>query len=109
MLCPPGGSGLQSELRLQGEPAGHHMDHGAGGGHDHGADHAGAGHADHGHEDGAFDKCNLCSAFCSLTPFVSEPQTLLDPPDLADAEFPALSPPAPSFVCGGQERPPRTI
>jgi len=105
MLCPMG------ESSVQGESATHHQgDHGPAG-HDghHEVDQAGAGHHAGGHDHGAHDACNLCAAFCSLTPFVGEEHPAVAPPDLTDVGFPALRAPAPSFVSGGQERPPRTI
>jgi hypothetical protein len=90
------------------------MHHGAGG-HDHGVgapelvqhDH-GAG-ALHDHEKSCQDKCNLCSASCSATPLVSTIAGVPEPRDLVSASFPHLSVPAPSFLSGGQERPPRSI
>lgn len=103
MLCPVGSSGMQSELR-HGEHAGHHgMDH-----HEAGHDHNGAAHHD-GHDHEATDKCNMCSAFCSLTPLLSDVPALPEPEALPAIKFPDLSTPAPSFLSDGQERPPRTI
>lgn len=61
-----------------------------------------------GHDHGAVDKCHLCSAFCSLTPMMSETPRLPEPAVLSSLSFPDLSTPAPSFVSDGQERPPRT-
>ncbi|NUO71086.1 MAG: hypothetical protein HOQ10_00015 [Frateuria sp.] len=111
MLCPVGSIGMQSELRMHEHPASHEaMDHGAAHAHaDHQHDHAGAGHHDDGQGQGASDKCNMCSAYCSLTPLVSEVPTLLEPVDLAAVKFPDLSSPAPTFLSDGQERPPRSI
>jgi len=107
MLCPVGGAGMQVELRAAGPGAHHEMD----GSHDHheAADpaHAGSEHRD-GHDPGVADKCNMCSAFCSLTPLLSEPPRLPEPMALPSVKFPDLSTPAPSFVSDGQERPPRT-
>lgn len=76
------------------EHAAAHHDHSAPADHDHG---------------GASDKCNMCSAFCSLTPLTSNPAALFQPLEMAAASFPDLSAPAPSFFSGGQERPPRSI
>ena len=104
MLCPPAGVGAHTEMRLMGhEQAGH--------------DHIGESHAHHQHEDGeqhdhgmsSEDKCNLCSAFCSLTPMLSEIVGIEEPRDFIDASFPVLSVPAPSFLSDGEERPPRSI
>lgn len=106
MLCPPTGIGTQSKVRL--------MDHKAIG-HDH---HVGAAASvQHVHDDGAQhdhglsgqDKCNLCSALCSLTPLVSEHAGVAEPRDLAATRFPGFSSPAPSFLSDGQDRPPRSI
>ncbi len=102
MLCPGGSAGLQSELRLADPHAGHAMDHGAAPVGD-GAAH----HGDHAAE--AADKCNMCSAFCSLTPLASESPRLPEPEALPGIKFPDLCTPAPSFLSDGQERPPRTI
>ena len=108
MLCPVGSSGMQSELRI-GEHAHHDMDsmdsmdH-----HEVAHDHGSAGHHD-GHDHGAVDKCNICSAFCSLTPLVSNAPKLPEPAALPSVKFPDFSTPAPSFLSDGQERPPRTI
>ncbi len=101
MLCPVGSSGLQSELRLE-QPHPHDMDHAKAHGHDHAGHHGG-------HDHGAADKCNMCSALCSLTPLLSEAPRLPEPEALAGIKFPDVSTPAPSFVSDGQERPPRTF
>lgn len=106
MLCPPAGVGTQSEVPL--------MDHQAVG-HDH--QDGTAASVQHVHDDGAQhdhglsgqDQCNLCSAFCSLTPLVSEHAGVAEPRDLATNRFPGFSAPAPSFLSDGQERPPRSI
>lgn len=54
------------------------------------------------------DKCNLCSAFCSLTPLMSAVLGVL-PRDLAYTLLPDPSAPAANFLSDGQERPPRSI
>ena len=111
MLCPVGSTGMQNELRVHDHPMGHEaMDHVDGSctmlpPHDH----ASAGHSDDGHDHAASDKCNTCSAYCSLTPLLSSDSTFLEPPDLAAVKFADQSAPPPSFVSDGQERPPRTI
>lgn len=103
MLCPFGGSGMQAELQVVEPHAGHHtMDH-----HEAGHDPDGGQHEDHDH--GAKDKCNMCSAFCSLTPLLSDVPRLPEPGALPAMKFPDFSTPAPSFLSDGQERPPRTI
>lgn len=108
MLCEVGGFGMQSEL-----PIGGHDDHAGSheAAHDHHAaahDHEGAGQHE-GHDHGAGNKCNMCSAFCSLTPLVSDAPRLPEPAALPSVRFPDFSTPAPSFLSDGQERPPRTI
>jgi hypothetical protein len=112
MLCPTAGAGLQSEVRIGGQPMGHHaMTDAAAAAQGHAQhDHAHHDHADgaHDHGGGGHDKCNLCSAFCSVTPMVGAAPTL-PAPDLANASFPALAAPAASFLSSGQERPPRSI
>ena len=110
MLCPVAETGRQVELRLHDQSIGHHaVDESAQA--DHASvhpDHAAGGHP---HDDGAGqpDKCNMCSAFCSVTPLVGSLPTVLAPLDSAAASFPDLSAPAATFLSGGQERPPRII
>lgn len=106
MLCPPAAVGTQSDMRPMERDAAPH---------DHAGDapaHAAHQHADgtqHDHGTSNQDKCNLCSAFCSLTPLLSDTAGIADPGDLVDPPFPAFSAPAPSFLSDGQERPPRSI
>jgi hypothetical protein len=110
MLCPIGGTGVQNEVRVNGHALGHEaMDHAAT--HDHGAAHddGGARHDESGHHASASDKCNMCSAFCSLTPLLSAFTTLLEPLDSEPVRFADLSAAPPSFLSDGQERPPRTL
>lgn len=108
MLCPVAGSGILTELAMVDHPTHEAMDHAME--HDHGVshDHAAGGHHD-GDDHTATDKCNMCSAFCSLTPLVSDVPTVAEPPDPAAVKFSELSAPPPSFFSDGQERPPRTI
>lgn len=111
MLCPPGGSG--SELRLM-QPSHPHADHvmaEAVAHHDHAPHDAGhhPGKAHHGHDQASPDKCNMCSAFCSMTPMPVSTCALPERLDHASASFPELRPPAPTFLSDGQERPPRSI
>lgn len=97
MLCPTGTSSTSTtQVALH--------DHGS-----HEADHASAGHHDGAHEHGGSETCHACAAFCSLTPFVGEEPAVVAALDLSGVAFPAPAAPAPSFVCGGQERPPRSI
>ena len=113
MLCPVGSSGMQSELRVH--PAGHEaMDHAlahepASGHHDPSHDHAAAADHEHAKGHGASDHCNACSAYCSMTPLLSEVASLPIPLDPPGIKFPDLSSPAPTFLSDGQERPPRSI
>jgi hypothetical protein len=109
MLCAPVGAAHHQEVRvhdllgtqqLATDSATHHPDL---------ADHTPHGHDDHGSSSGTSDKCNLCSACCSVVPMVSRPPTVAVPPGVTDVLFPSVSAPAPSFVSAGQERPPRTI
>ena len=112
MLCP-GGSGVQAEAQLMqhahslqasvvGEEHRHHEISVQASAPVHG--HAGS--AAHDHD--AADKCNLCSAFCSVTGLVSA-DVMLAEPQSVPAVFPHLCAPAPSFISDGQERPPRSI
>jgi hypothetical protein len=70
--------------------------------------HAGADHHD-GHDHGVPDKCNMCSAFCALTPLASAAPKLPEPAALPAVKFPEFPAPAASFLSDGQERPPRTL
>jgi Protein of unknown function (DUF2946). len=117
MHCPVAASGSQVELHLQHDelPSAHHSMDEAMGAADHlSHDHAGAQQGHHGeqhnHGDGGQpDKCNLCSAFCSMPPIAGTPSTIFTPVEAANTAFPTLSAPAPSFLSDGQERPPRSI
>lgn len=109
MLCPVGSTGAQVELNAHERSLTHEvMDHDAmaheGHVHHHGS-------ADHGHEhhQSGSGKCNMCSAFCSLTPLLSSVPTLAEPLDPTAVEFSEISAPAPNFFSDGQERPPRTL
>lgn len=95
MLCEVGGSGTQSEVRMADN---HAMGH----------DHAGHDHGGDAHHASGVDKCNMCSAFCSITPLPSDVPTLAEPLDLAAVESSDHAAPPPEFFSGGQERPPRT-
>lgn len=111
MLCQITESGSQMEPRLQHDrmPVAHRaLDHAMGATHHDTAQHEHGGHHDHS-AGGQSDKCNLCSAFCSLTPLASTGHAVLPLLEAADALFPAVSSPALSFLSDGQERPPRSI
>ncbi len=58
---------------------------------------------------GTADACNLCAAYCSVTPILSTWPTVELQPQVSTVTFPVLAAPAASFVSGGQDRPPRTI
>jgi hypothetical protein len=103
MLCPVAGSGMQSEVILHGEKIGHHAEHEPTS-HDHGL-----GHHDHSGSANGSDKCNVCSAFASVTPLVSNLPTPFVAPDAAAAAFPDFSAPATNFLRDGPERPPQRI
>jgi len=100
MLCPIAGSGVQTEMQTSSEHAAHEAMHEHKDAHEHTADH------DHGK---TADRCNLCSAFCSLTPLTGSVPTVATPLDLSTTTFPDFSAPPPSFLSDGQERPPRSI
>lgn len=101
MLCPAAGADVSMEV------AGPHHHAGA----DDAADgaHADAGpHHHHAAQDGAPDKCNLCSACCPLSPLAGGAPGVPPPLEVGGVGFPTLSAPAPVFLSGGLERPPRT-
>jgi len=110
MLCPPAGVGTQAELRLEDHHAAGHA-HGAeadAATHDHAHHHADGATQGHDASPTGQDRCNQCSAFCSVTPLVDTTPPSCGPPAAAAARFPALTVPAPHFVAGGLERPPRS-
>ncbi|MEP7297486.1 MAG: hypothetical protein ABI702_14970 [Burkholderiales bacterium] len=97
MLCPQGEHEAPTAQR-----AGHHaqaMHHG---------DHA---HTDEAPQSDAHSvSCNVCAAFCSMTPMLSDLPTLQEQAPLASPViFPILLVPAPTFQSDGPERPPRTL
>ncbi len=104
MLCPAGGAGMPAALQAVAAQAGHHDMSTHTAAHEHG----GAGHQDH-HDHGSTDRCNMCSAFCSLTPMLSDVPRLPAPTALPALKFPEFASPAPSFLSDGQERPPRSV
>ena len=102
MACPPAHGGT---------PAGMSMD--AGSMHEHsamsGADApAHAGHGEHAGHSGSAEKCHLCCDFCSATPMFVSQSPLPVPQGWSLMSFPDVFAPAPSFLSGGQERPPRS-
>jgi hypothetical protein len=111
MFCAPAGVGTQDEVRVLDHSANPHalMDAAmAHAGHDHAAHDHGTG-TDGGESLNAHDKCNLCTAFCSVTPLASGPLIMTAPQDVAAAAFPELFAPPSSFLSDGQDRPPRSI
>lgn len=97
MLCPIAGSGVPPQVQMHEHEHEHEHEHASS--HVHTAEHE---HAK------AADRCNVCSAFCSLTPLVGSVPTVAAPIELAAAAFPGFSAPPPSFLSDGQERPPRS-
>lgn len=64
--------------------------------------------AGHHHDDASgTDTCNHCSACCSMPPLAATAPSVALRHDLGLAAFPAVAAPAPDFVSGGPERPPR--
>ena len=130
MLCPPMGSGGHTQRVITGhQPAAaehlaaheheHENEHEHEHAHEHGHGHqqaheppphhhGQAGHHDEQQSPSAADECNLCAAFCSVTPVLSSLPTIAVPPRLSTVTFPDLAAPNPSFFSGGQDRPPRT-
>ena len=77
--------------------------------HDH-TDHEHRGLQAHDHDHGSSaDKCNLCVAFCSITPLLSELPTVPAPQEVTTLRFPSYAAAPPSFFSDGEERPPRSI
>ncbi|HSW08678.1 hypothetical protein [Aquabacterium sp.] len=110
MLCSPASVGQAASSH---EHARHHAQAHVDAGHQVHADaghqaHAGAGFQADAAALAAHDKCNVCAAFCSLTPILGSPPVMAVPPGLCAAVFPAWSAPPPSFISDGQERPPRS-
>jgi hypothetical protein len=105
MTCPP--PAAQSETRASFGPAPHaeatqpaaHVHHPT-------TDDSSA-HS--GHDAGGPETCNLCCAFCAMTPLISSLPSVALPQGFSTISFPAFSAPAPSFLSEGQERPPRSI
>lgn len=84
-------------------------------GFDHGHEMAGdAGHVhsqphDHGQGHGGADKGRHCASLCSATPLMTALPTLALAPIAGTTAFPHFAAPSPTFLSGGQERPPRSI
>ncbi|MEO6744243.1 MAG: DUF2946 family protein [Caldimonas sp.] len=106
MLCPPAGVGTQSEVHLEGVL----HDDGAASlvASDHAAHHHGSSEDQSNDDASTADKCNVCSAFCSVTPLLSSVGASLAVREPSTTSFPDLSTPAVTFLSDGQERPPRS-
>lgn len=107
MLCPPAGAAGPSGL----------VQHQGGHGSDHEGDHAHGHHASHGAATEAgtdpthagTDGCDLCSASCACPPLPSAVVSgVPEPRGLKSAGAPDPVAPAPRFLSGGLERPPRS-
>jgi len=86
-----------------------HDDRAAAEHHDHsGHERPGFEHQTHDHGSSA-DKCNLCVAFCSVTPLLSELPAVPAPQEMTAVSFPSYAAVSPSFFSDGEERPPRSI
>lgn len=109
MMCPVAGTGVQTEILMaeQAHDHGHSHSHAASGDH-HGAEvkPQAVDHHDFASVDDPSDKCNLCSAFCSVTGMVSGTATTAEPQSVA-AVFPHLYAPPSSFVPDGLKGPGR--
>lgn len=110
MMCPVAATGVQTEVAM----AEHAHDHSHSHSYSASGDHHGAeltpqaaDHHDFASVGDPADKCNLCSAFCSVTGMVSGSATTAEPQSVA-AVFPHLYAPPPSFVPDGLKRPPRS-
>jgi hypothetical protein len=115
MLCQVSGFGVQTEAQFARHANAHDNAVSMSHGHQHhelssqhqGADHDHAGGGSHDRSDAA-DKCNLCSAFCSVTGLVGTGVIVAEPRPVSTV-FPHVYAPPVSFFPDGQERPPRTI
>lgn len=108
MLCPMGAPGHPAEVSLRAAPLAHvHAGHMAVNGPAAEAQPPTPAH-EGGHEHTAGGTCHMCSAFCSITPLLSEPPQLLEPSLASAARFPELATPAPRHHSDGQDRPPRS-
>jgi hypothetical protein len=108
MLCPVAGTGSQTEVRMLDHAIGHH-EVGSTGDVDHSMHHEDGGWDGHDGAASTSDKCDVCSAFCSVPPLVETLPAAFKVPDAAAATFPDFSARAPSFLSDGPERPPRSI
>ena len=103
MLCPQGhGPAIVAQASKH---AGHYMHGDTGAAHHH--EHQGA--ADHGEQAGQANACNICVAFCSMTPMLSTMPTLVPAMLAFTLSFPELAAAPPRFQPDGLDRPPRSI
>ncbi|CAN7765627.1 hypothetical protein LJR039_007293 [Pseudorhodoferax sp. LjRoot39] len=115
MLCPPSGSGAAMGAMLMSGPVAEthavHDESSSSHGHDHAHAHAESNQQPHDHSDAASaqGKCNMCAAFCSLTPMPIGQAVFLPSAGVATAPSSLFAVEPLSFVPGGLERPPRSI
>ena len=96
-VCGEMDHGVQTE-----QPAHDHTSHG------HGDDGRGDGHSPgHGHD--GITHVAKCGVSCAVTPLASSEPHVAGLVAVATITFPAYGAPAPSFISGGPERPPRTL
>ena len=109
MLCPPAGMSSPSGASASVDHAMHHHEAMAEAADQQHGDHHASGADVGGTDVGGTGKCNLCCAFCGMTPLLSSLPTVPMPLMSAAVSFPDFSVPAASFLSDGQERPPRSI
>jgi hypothetical protein len=110
VMCPVAGTGVQAEVLVAEQAHDHTHAHAHTVSDDAGHELASQ-HADHHDFAGAgdpADKCNLCSAFCSVTGLVSGFAPIAEPLPLGTI-FPHPAAAPASFIPDGHERPPRSI
>src|SRR5215212_1779317 len=109
MLCPVAGTGSQTEVRVHDHAIGHHEAGSTGDANHSMHDEHSAGDDGHDGSASAVEKCQLCSAFCSVPPLVETLSATFKLPDPEAPMFPDFAARAPSFFSDGPERPPRSI
>lgn len=106
MLCLPDSHPTQEQVVIEHDHAAEQHVHG----HEESAAAVDASAPAHDHGDaGQHSQCSLCASCCSSAPLQYTVPTIADLRLPAGAEFPDLGAPAPSFLSGGQDRPPRSI
>ncbi|MBX3618969.1 MAG: hypothetical protein KF891_03090 [Rhizobacter sp.] len=63
----------------------------------------------HDHDHSGADKARHCVSSCSATALMTALPTLASAPMAGTTAFPHFAAPSPTFLSGGQERPPRSI